>query len=416
MTAGAHLDTAFLERRRSLALRSGAIALLVAVVSFPLGMAIGGSETSDTIGGAFLFAGIIGVIAAPWIVRAWQGFMRRRMIAAAVANRPDIRHIDGENDSSGSEMALSSEAFSLGAFRDSGLIEAFESAAVHHILTGDAEGVPFAIAEMALLDAKGYRMFGGVLASFRLARPRPGLTIVTRDQGILGNLLARAGSGIERLPLEDPDFEGVFEVYGDDPVGGRVILTTTMLERLKALDELAHARGFACAFLGEHVLIAFSGMNWRCPIWHILQPVGTWLQSYTDWIAGLVELPREIVETLNLVAPSATAAVPFVPAPRSAISIGSGSGQVFSSGLWRLIGEGGMPLTYVASGTLFGGLALLGAWYGVTQGYSDGLFWYFWGLIAAGVVYGAYAIALGVRELAQLAWRWNAPLRTLNRP
>jgi hypothetical protein len=416
VTAGAHLDTAFLERRRRLAFRSAAIALLVAVVSFALGMAIGGSETSDTIGGAFLFAGIIGVIAAPWIVRAWQGFIRRRMIAAAVANRPDIRHIDGENDSSGSELALSSEAFSLGAFRDSGLIEAFESAAVHHILTGDAEGVPFAIAEIALLDAKGYRMFGGVLASFRLARPRPGLTIVTRDQGILGNLLARAGSGIERLPLEDPDFEGVFEVYGDDPVGGRVILTTTMLERLKALDELAHARGFACAFLGEHVLIAFSGMNWRCPIWHILQPVGTWLQSYTDWIAGLVELPREIVETLNLVAPSATAAVPFVPAPRSAISIGSGSGQVFSSGLWRLIGEGGMPLTYVASGTLFGGLALFGGWYGVTQGYSDGLFWYFWGLIAAGVVYGAYAIALGVRELAQLAWRWNAPLRTLNRP
>ena len=416
MTAGAHLDTAFLERRRRLALRSGAIALLVAIVSFPLGMAIGGSETSDTIGGAFLFAGIIGVIAAPWIVRAWQGFMRRRMIAAAVANRPDIRHIDGENDRSGSEMALSSEAFSLGAFRDSGLIEAFESAAVHHILTGDAEGVPFAIAEMALLDAKGYRMFGGVLASFRLARPRPGLTIVARDQGILGNLLARAGSGIERLPLEDPDFEGVFEVYGDDPVGGRVILTTTMLERLKALDELAHARGFACAFLAEHVLIAFSGMNWRCPTWRILQPVATWLQSYTDWIAGLVELPREIVETLNLVAPSATAAVPFVPAPRSAISIDSGSGQVFSSGLWRLIGEGGMPLTYVASGTLFGGLALFGAWYGVTQGYSDGLFWYFWGLIAAGVVYGAYAIALGVRELAQLAWRWNAPLRTLNRP
>ena len=43
----------------------------------------------------------------------------------------------------------------------------------------------------------------------------------------------------------------MFEVYGDDQVGGRVILTTTMLERLKALDELAHARGFACAFLAS---------------------------------------------------------------------------------------------------------------------------------------------------------------------
>jgi len=29
---------------------------------------------------------------------------------------------------------------------------------------------------------------------------------------------------------------------------------------------------------------------------------------------------------------------------------------------------------------------------------------------------GAYAIATGLREVALLAWRWNAPLRTLKRP
>jgi hypothetical protein len=75
-----------------------------------------------------------------------------------------------------------------------------------------------------------------------------------------------------------------------------------------------------------------------------------------------------------------------------------------------------MSMIYVASGAMFGGVALLGAWFGITTGYSAGLFWYFWGLITAGVLYGAYAIAIGVRQLAQLAWRWNAPLRTLNRP
>lgn len=416
MTSVVHLDTAFLERRRLLAFRAAVIALLVAVISFPLGMAIAGSETSDAIGGAFLLAGIIGVVAAPWIVRAWQGFMRRRMVAAAVANRPDIRHIDSEHDRRASEAALSSAAFSLGAFHDSGLVEAFESATVQHVLTGDAQGVPFAIAEVALLDAKAYRMFGGVLASFRLARPRPGLTIVARDHGLLGNLLASAGSGVERLPLEDPGFEGVFEVYGDDQVGGRVVLTTTMLERLKTLDELAHARGFACAFRGEHLLIAFSGMSWRCPAWRIVRPIDAWLHSYAEWLTGLVELPRDIVKTLNLVAPLADVAVPFVPEALPAVAIDAGPAHVFSSGLWRLVGEGGMSLVYVASGAIFGGVALIGAWYGITEGYSKNLFWYFWGMIAAGVVYGAYAIALGVRQLAQLAWRWNAPLRTLNRP
>jgi hypothetical protein len=52
----------------------------------------------------------------------------------------------------------------------------------------------------------------------------------------------------------------------------------------------------------------------------------------------------------------------------------------------------------------------------VKHGYSSQLFWYFWGLIAPGIAYGAYAISLGLRELGRLAWRWNAPLRTLKRP
>jgi len=413
MIPAAGVDAGLLERRRRLAFRSAVIALLIAAGGFPLGLAIGGSENRDTAGGAVLFAAIAGAIASPWIVRGWQSFMRRRMIAAAVAGRSDIRHIDGESQGAMSQQALSTDAFSLAAFRDSGLVEAFVSAGVNHILTGDAHGVPFAIAEINLMDATGYRMFGGVLASFRLARPRPGLTIVKRDRGMLGNLLAHAGSPIERLPLEDPAFESVFEVYGTDQVGGRVILTTTMLERLKSLDHVANAHGFACAFLDEHLLISFRGMSWRCPAWRILRPVDTWIQEYAAWLGSLVDLPVEIVQTLNLTVPPAPAATAFAPTVRSAVPVGSGSGEVFTSGFWRLVGEGGMALIQIASGSLFGGVALFGAWYGVKEGYSSQMFWYFWGLIAAGIVYGIYAIASGLREVGRLAWRWNAPLRTL---
>jgi hypothetical protein len=415
VTADPILDLAALERRRRVSLRAAATALAVAAAGFPLGMNLGGSDSRETIGGAMLFAAIAGSIACPWIVRAWQSFMRRRMIAAAAAGRTDIRHIDGETERQAREQALSSDAFSLAAFRDSGLVEPFESAGVNHILTGDAQGVPFAIAEISLLDAKGYCMFGGVLASFRLAHPRPGLTIVTRDRGLLGNLLAHAGSAVERLPLEDPSFEGVFEVYGTDQVGGRVVLTTTMLERLKALDDVAPAHGFACAFLEDHLLVAFRGMNWRCPPWRILKPVDTWLQGYVSHLAGLMDLPVEIVHTLNLGVPSSEWPV-FVPAARAPILIDGGSRQVFTSAIWRLVGEGGMPLANVASGLLFGGVALFGAWYGIKQGYSSQLFWYFWGMIAAGLIYGAVVIAGGLREIAKLAWRWDAPLRSLKRP
>lgn len=414
MTADPILDLTALERRRQLSLRAAIIAVAIAVFGFPLGLAIGGSDNREAMSGALFLAAIAGVVACPWIVRAWQSFMRRRMIAAAVAGRPDIVHIDGENEQA-RQQALSSAAFTLAAFRDSGLVEPFESAGVDHILTGDARGVPFAIAEISLLDAKGYRMFGGVLASFRLARARPCLTIVTRDRGLLGNLLTRAGSRVDRLPLEDPAFEGVFEVYGTDQVGGRVVLTTTMLERLKALDQLADAQGFACAFLDDHLLIAFRGMSWRCPPWRILTPVGDWLQGYATYLAGLVDLPVEIVRTLNLDVAPAIYIAPAAHADAGAIPVDTSSGQIFSSALWRLVGEGGTALTYVVSGSIFGGLALFSGWYGLKEGFSNKLFWYLWGLITAGLIYGAFALVTGIREVAKLAWRWDAPLRTLKR-
>ena len=417
-TAVATLDIPFLERRRRLALRFAVGTLVVALVAFPIAMAINGrSETADTVSGAFLMASIACLIASPSIVRTWQGFMRRRMVAAAVAGRSDIRHIDGEHAGRDAQAALSSDAFALGAFRDCGLVEAFESATVQHVLTGTADGVAFAVAELALLDAKRYRMFGGVLASFRLHRPRTGLTVVTRDRGVVGNMLARAGSGgVESIALEDPQFEHLFEVYGDDQVQARVILTPRMLETLRALDTLAQARGFACAFRGEHLLVAFDGMSWRCPAWRILQPLDAWLRTYSAWLMGLVDLPRGIVATLDLDAPDlGIAFVPFTPEPRAAVAIDTGAPEIFSSSLWRLAGEGGMAATYLMSGAMFGGLAAFAANYGVREGFPARMFWSLWTMTGLGLAYGTYAIALGVGQLARLAWKWKSPLRTMDR-
>ena len=302
--AGEASGLARLERRRRLTLRWALAALgLGCSAGGRLLVADEGNETRETIAGALLYAGLMGVIAAPWILRAWSRFMERHLLDEVVRDRPDISHLEGEREHHRAQAALASEAFQLAAFQASGLAEPFASARVDHVLTGHSEGVPFALAQLRLLNQEGYRVFGGVLASFRLPRERPGLTIVTRERGLLGNLVARAGSGIERVALEDPQFEGVFEAYGFDQVQARVVLSATMLERLKALDELAHARGFTCAFRDGHLLIAFKGMRWRCAVWRVLQPVQAWLPGYRDWLEELIELPARIVATLDLHAP-----------------------------------------------------------------------------------------------------------------
>ena len=60
-------------------------------------------------------------------------------------------------------------------------------------------------------------MFAGVVGGFRLQRACPGLTLVARDRGLLGNLIASAGTGIERVGVEDPVFERRFEALRHRP-------------------------------------------------------------------------------------------------------------------------------------------------------------------------------------------------------
>jgi Protein of unknown function (DUF3137) len=481
--AGEASGLARMERRRRLTLRWALAALGLGLLCW-LGaflLADEGNETRETIAGALIWPGLIGVVAAPWILRAWPRFMERHMLDEVVQVLPDISHIDSERgkearaaaaseafhraaleatglaerSASGDVVhlragrpqgvplslaqlrqlgqvarvrpdlstiedrvpaALTSEAFQLTAFQASGLAQAFASARVDHVLTGRSQGVPFALAQLRLLDQDGYRVFSGVLASFRLSRPRPGLTVVTRERGLLGNLIARAGSGIEQVALEDPHFEGIFEAYGFDQVQARVVLTATMLERLKALDELAHARGFTCAFRDEHLLIAFRGMRWRCAVWRVLQPVQAWLPGYRAWLEELVALPARIVATLDLHAPSAAAARPAAPATPalSGIALVDSEDEVFSAGLWRLVGQGGMALFTIASGAIFGGLAAGFGWWWLEAGF-EGIGGHALlialSMIILGLAYGAGAISIGLYMLARLAWTWGAPLR-----
>jgi len=416
--AGEASGLARLERRRRLTLRWALAAAALGLLCWPLALLLGeeGDETREMIGGAFVWLGVIGLIAGPWILRAWPRFMERHMLDAVARAWPEVSHLDGERDHR-ARAALGSDAFEIGAFQASGLAEPFASASVDHVLTGRSHGVPFALAQLRLLNQEGYRVFGGVLASFRLPRPRPGLTIVTRERGLLGNLIARTGSGIERVALEDPHFEGVFEAYGFDQVQARVVLTATMLERLKALDELAHAQGFTCAFRDQHLLIAFKGMRWRCALWRVLQPVRAWLPGYRAWLEELIALPARIVATLDLDAPAAAAGRPVSAAApaRPGVALVGSHNEVFSAGLWRLVGQGGMALVWIASGALFGGLAAAFGWWWWEAGF-EGISGYFLFMILLGLAYGAGAISAGLYLLARLAWTWGAPLRGIPAP
>jgi len=81
-------------------------------------------------------------------------------------------------------------------------------------------------------------VFKGLVVAIQFPKTFQSKTILKKDLGKLLNWTNNDG-GLERVELEDPKFEELFEVYSGDQVEARYLLTTAFMQRL--LD-LASAR------------------------------------------------------------------------------------------------------------------------------------------------------------------------------
>ncbi|HEX8373953.1 MAG TPA: hypothetical protein VF606_02110, partial [Geminicoccaceae bacterium] len=182
--AAAPDDLDRLEQQRRRTLKRVTLALVLGLVGFPLGYLIGdgiGTDAAMIAGEGLWLAALLSLVAAPVMAADWRRSVAGSLLDATVAGSPGLRRIDGER-------AGGLTAPDAALFHGSGLVEPFQTSRLINALAGQSLGVSFVLAELSLYDAKEHRVFGGVLGSFRLARPLPpGLTIVTRDRGLLGN-------------------------------------------------------------------------------------------------------------------------------------------------------------------------------------------------------------------------------------
>lgn len=89
-------------------------------------------------------------------------------------------------------------------------------------------------------------VFKGVVIMLELNKKFDGQTVVVKDNGIF-NVFKKIGRG-ERIKLEDPLFEKKFEVFGDNQVEARYLLTTAFMERILQTQK---------AFLGKNIQFGF---------------------------------------------------------------------------------------------------------------------------------------------------------------
>jgi hypothetical protein len=123
------------------------------------------------------------------------------------------------------------------------ILPAFDSVESDDEIVGTYRGLPVAIIEAQLKQGSGDErrvVFDGLVIEVALPRSLTGTTVVTTDQGTLGNLKARWKTGaMERVRLEDPRFEERYEVYSTDQVEARALLTPAFMERFTSLAALS---------------------------------------------------------------------------------------------------------------------------------------------------------------------------------
>ena len=119
----------------------------------------------------------------------------------------------------------------------------FDASEADDEIFGTYRTLPVSIVELTLTEGSGdskRTTFDGLLVTLDLPRDTGAVTAVVSDAGALGNFVDRqTGQHRERVRLEDPVFEKIYEVYGTDQVASRALLNPAFMERLLALGVLA---------------------------------------------------------------------------------------------------------------------------------------------------------------------------------
>lgn len=92
--------------------------------------------------------------------------------------------------------------------------------------------------------------FRGLIVKTVLNKNYEGMTVLSRK----GNSYSRK-RGMERVTLEDPEFNNLYEVFSDNQVEARYILTPSFMQRLKNIEDVFQAEDIHCVIKDKYITL-----------------------------------------------------------------------------------------------------------------------------------------------------------------
>jgi hypothetical protein len=144
----------------------------------------------------------------------------------------------------------------------------FDRKEVEDFIEGEYKGVRLSLHETKLVRRRrksSVTTFRGLVLELELKKNFAGKTLLKKDQGSVGNFFRGEDFvGLKRTPLEDPEFEKIFQVFTEDTVEARFVLTTAFMERLLNLAALRSPKGtptVECVFEMNKMVISIPSQN-----------------------------------------------------------------------------------------------------------------------------------------------------------
>jgi len=165
---------------------------------------------------------------------------------------------------------------------------------------GTYKDVDVDLAEVKLTKKKGsgknrrtVTVFKGLFVLLETHKAFSGKTVVKRDAGAIANWLGEKFGGMERVSLEDPEFEKHFEVYATDQVEARYLLTPAFMERLTALANDMGGGRLQAAFYDDKLFVMVPNTG------NLFEPPSIFKSVLQH--TGVARIARELGDVLSMI-------------------------------------------------------------------------------------------------------------------
>ena len=188
-----------------------------------------------------------------------------------------INHTIGETDIS--------EFKDLPIFHD---IYKLTSLIVDDYVTGKYNSVPVVMIDVYVVYKK-VALFNGLIVKIPVNKKFTSPIYINSQSTSVNNLLnvnLNMDTSIKpQIHLEDPVFEKYFDVYADDQVEARYILTTGFMNRLVSIASKNKNSTVSCSFIDGYMYLALDGKDWfDIPSGKSFSEIGNWQRVLVDFI------------------------------------------------------------------------------------------------------------------------------------